>query len=83
MKIFIVGATGRMGRELRQLIEADSKLTFAGGLGTRADEGDLVSSLAKAPKNLRKRAGMHSTPSSTVSSKEKTPGKSSTMCSRI
>lgn len=37
MKIFVVGATGRMGLEIRKLIEADSKLKFAGGLSRAAD----------------------------------------------
>jgi len=52
MNIFIVGATGRMGQELRQLIDADSKLKYVGGLGTHTDEEDLVFSLAKAPKKI-------------------------------
>jgi 4-hydroxy-tetrahydrodipicolinate reductase len=53
MNIFIVGATGRMGREISRLISENGKLKMVGGLGARTDEeGDIVFSHSDAPKKI-------------------------------
>ncbi len=51
MKIFIVGATGRMGHEIQALIQKSKSLKFVGGLSTQKGPG-LVSSLSKAPAQI-------------------------------
>jgi 4-hydroxy-tetrahydrodipicolinate reductase len=53
MNIFIVGITGRMGKEISRLISENGKLKLAGGLGAHTDEDtEAVFSLSKAPKKI-------------------------------
>lgn len=42
MKIFVIGATGRMGQEIRKLIEQSKDLTWAGGLGQKAQAKEKI-----------------------------------------
>jgi 4-hydroxy-tetrahydrodipicolinate reductase len=53
MNIFIIGATGRMGEEIRQLISSNRKLKFVGGLAGEANsKRGIVSNLSEAPAKI-------------------------------